>query len=96
MFWVIHPTIRPLSHSATTASWAALGSASWSGFTGSSTLYFVVDPSDGVAEENEADNVDSLASLPARKQRPTCVFRLDKLNKLLKRLAGLFDSPIVA
>jgi flagellar hook assembly protein FlgD len=35
-------------------------SVSWSGFTGSSHIYCLVDPCDSVAEENEVDNLDSL------------------------------------
>jgi hypothetical protein len=33
----------------------------WSGFTGSSPLYFFVDPDNRIAERNEADNADSLS-----------------------------------
>ena len=32
----------------------------WNGFTGSSHIYFVVDPYDSIEEDNESDNMDSL------------------------------------
>jgi hypothetical protein len=32
----------------------------WNGFTGSSHIYFVVDPYDSIAEDNESDNMDSI------------------------------------
>jgi hypothetical protein len=32
----------------------------WNGFSGSSNIYYVVDPSDSLLEDNENDNVDSL------------------------------------
>ena len=35
-------------------------SVAWNGFTGSSQIYCVVDPSNGIAEANEDDNIDSL------------------------------------
>ena len=48
--------ISSLSPGSTVYNWVT-----WSGFTGSSHIYFVVDPYDSLAEENEGDNADSLA-----------------------------------
>ncbi len=50
---VIIPSIPPGS--------TVYDSVSWGGFTGSSRLYCLVDACDSVDEENEADNIDSLA-----------------------------------
>lgn len=48
--------ISSLSPGTTVYNWVT-----WSGFTGSDHIYLVVDPDDSLSEENEDDNVDSLA-----------------------------------